>query len=517
MYGKSSSSSKEQRQEFLKCLKVRIDQIVEKDRIEDRAGGLVRDAYTWILKNETYLDWQTNGKKRLLWLKGDAGKGKTMLICGIINTLMGITPKKPLAFFFCQAANFKLNNASAVLRGLIFMILDSQPHLISDIQIDFQHSLENLPEDGEAFFPLKRVMKAILEHPRLKPAWLVIDALDECLTNLDQLLGLIQDFSAHEKIKWVVSSRNVVSIGQALRDVGPQQAMVSLELNQDSVSASVATYIASKVEELSRLKRYDDIRKREVKEYLSQNADNTFLWVALVCQNLRQVQYRATERMKDFPPGLKPLYQRMLEQAFDQDHRHVCRPVLRHVLMAYEPLALSELVSLTVELENLLLEEVKNIVQLCGSFLTLRADRIYFVHQSAKDFLLSTDCVPSVLPQGGIPAIHHTLLKQSLTLMGGTLKYNMCRIRPGTPVTEVTWDSSLHVIRYPCMFWTQHACDATKEPSLFAGILGAPGEVFEFLKRHLLHWFEYLALVQKVSDGLLAIRGLSEALQVRPT
>ncbi|KAK4207885.1 hypothetical protein QBC37DRAFT_259694, partial [Rhypophila decipiens] len=31
--------------------------------------------------------WRYNSESRLVWIKGDPGKGKTMLLCGIIDEL----------------------------------------------------------------------------------------------------------------------------------------------------------------------------------------------------------------------------------------------------------------------------------------------------------------------------------------------------------------------------------------------------------------------------------------------
>jgi protocatechuate 3,4-dioxygenase beta subunit len=42
----------------------------------------------------------------LLWIKGDPGKGKTMLLCGIINKLNNsITQRALLSYSFCQATD----------------------------------------------------------------------------------------------------------------------------------------------------------------------------------------------------------------------------------------------------------------------------------------------------------------------------------------------------------------------------------------------------------------------------
>jgi hypothetical protein len=59
----------------------------DKKRIEDTKGGLLTDSYRWVLNNTTFRQWHEDQHRGLLWVKGDPGKGKTMLLCGIINEL----------------------------------------------------------------------------------------------------------------------------------------------------------------------------------------------------------------------------------------------------------------------------------------------------------------------------------------------------------------------------------------------------------------------------------------------
>ncbi|KAK0713356.1 heterokaryon incompatibility protein-domain-containing protein [Lasiosphaeria miniovina] len=63
------------------------DPRVEKKRIELAKGGLLVDAYLWVLENPDFNRWRHSTESRLLWIKGDPGKGKTMLLCGIIDEL----------------------------------------------------------------------------------------------------------------------------------------------------------------------------------------------------------------------------------------------------------------------------------------------------------------------------------------------------------------------------------------------------------------------------------------------
>jgi hypothetical protein len=52
----------------------------DKKRIEDTKGGLLEDSYRWILENSEFKQWHSAQQCPLLWIKGDPGKGKTMLL-----------------------------------------------------------------------------------------------------------------------------------------------------------------------------------------------------------------------------------------------------------------------------------------------------------------------------------------------------------------------------------------------------------------------------------------------------
>lgn len=74
----------------------------DKKRIEQTKGGLLQDSYRWVLDNEDFQRWRTDDQSRLLWIKGDPGKGKTMLLCGIIDEIQGEgSSTEPLSYFLC--------------------------------------------------------------------------------------------------------------------------------------------------------------------------------------------------------------------------------------------------------------------------------------------------------------------------------------------------------------------------------------------------------------------------------
>jgi len=117
------------------------DPSVEKERIKKTKGDLYKDSFCWILENTEFQKWRYNKETRLLWIKGDAGKGKTMLMIGIIEELYqlegdaeGLEAVETLSYFLCQGTDSCLNNAIAILRGIIYLLINQQPFLISHLR-----------------------------------------------------------------------------------------------------------------------------------------------------------------------------------------------------------------------------------------------------------------------------------------------------------------------------------------------------------------------------------------------
>jgi hypothetical protein len=140
----------------------------DKKRIEETKGGLLEDSYHWILEHSDFQQWLNDQQSRLLWIKGGPRKGKTMLLCGIVNELKkSIAATELLSYFFCQATDSRINNATAVLRGLVYLLVDQQPSLVSYIRKKHDHAGKTLFEDANAWVALSEIFTNILQDPSL--------------------------------------------------------------------------------------------------------------------------------------------------------------------------------------------------------------------------------------------------------------------------------------------------------------------------------------------------------------
>lgn len=447
----------------------------------------------------------------MLWIRGDPGKGKTMLLCGIVDELENLEKKGSKAgtvsYFFCQATDSRINNATAILRGIIYSLINQHPSLILYIRAEYDRTGEQLFQGTNAWNILSSMFQNLIQDSALGKSYIIIDALDECVTDLQQLLNLITRCSAVRLyIKWIVSSRNWPGIERAFSKMA-HIGSLSLELNEQSVSEAVAYYINAKVQALAEECQYNNETQNAVKHYLAFNAHGTFLWVALVCEELTKMSGWEVDEtaLAIFPPGLNSLYKRMMEQIRSSRQAQLCQAILSTLTIIQRPINLDE-IAVIVEVPPKAASDYKALAEIigyCGSFLTLRDRTIFFVHQSAKDFLSEQE--DASRKENG----HKVIFSRSIKAMTRILRRDIYNLQhPGIMMEEIQIPDKdpLAPIRYACAYWIDHFCESQE--------VQERATLDHFLKKHLLHWFEALSLIRGTSEGVVALRKLSNMLEV---
>jgi hypothetical protein len=425
-----------------------------------------------------------------------------------------------LAYFFCQSTRPELSNAASVLRGLIYLLVDQREGLIRHIQKRHKVAGGKMFEGSNAIYALREILSDILSDSTLPTTYLLIDALDECTSGLSELLHIITDDNLAQKsrVKWLVTSRNVPDIEQSLHS-SSMSDKVSLELNAGHISKAVTAFVDFKVQQLAATKKYDAKTHGEVRQVLHGKAEDTFLWVSLVCKELEGVAlFRTEEVLREVPPGLDPLYDRMIHQIFAQkDYRTSkhCKNVLRSITLAYRPLRLDEIATTAgLPMDQFTsVERIGDIINRCGSFLTVRQDIVSFIHLSAKDYFTLGN--GEKIFDGELVEGKERMAHRLLGAMNNTLCRDMCNLqKPGTRIQEAKRkikDSILPQIAYACEYWIEHlsACLPASD-----GILSDNGKAHSFLQKHTLHWLEAMSLLNRIPDAIAATQRLHSMLTV---
>ncbi|KAF0637062.1 hypothetical protein FPSE5266_06951 [Fusarium pseudograminearum] len=497
------------------------DPSLDKERILDTKGNLLRESYGWVIDHPQFQDWKTNVHHRRLWIRGDAGKGKTMLLCGIIEELEK-DPFHRLCYFFCQATDQKLRDGKCVLRGLLFHLIKQYPWLISHVRKDYDDSGEKLFNDHNAWQALRNIFLSVLDDESLDEVTIIVDALDECMIHRDELLKFICDVSSRSRAKIIVSSRPLSTIQKALQGDGSNSTMLALELNDDLISDAVKRFIDNRVASLAKTEpfQHDPEICDEIAKHLTDNANNTFLWVALVCQELSsgtvQLISHVKAILKNSPPGLDNLYDQMLETIRRESRDfEICIEILAANSVVTRPVSIAELLCILDAnvASELNIMDLERIIMSCGSFLHLQKGVVYFIHQSAVDFLLKDEL--SRLPR--IADRHRSVFLNALyTLQASpSLKRDIYNVdEPGLARKDVeTPDPDpLLPICYSCIHWVDHLREYLLSDGRKERLGSVPVQdvslVYAFLNIKFLFWIEALSLLQNVPQAIKSIQNL---------
>lgn len=490
--------SKNEDAEDQACLKDLLvsDPRDDKARIEETKGGLLSRSYIWILEDPDFQRWRENDQNKPFWITGAPGKGKTMMLCGIINELSKQSGTN-VSYSFCQGTDKRINTGTSVLRGLLFLLCNQQHSLISHIRDKYDNAGGKLFEDTNSWFALSGIFGNVLGDSGIRHTYLIVDALDECLPDSRQLLVklILRMANAYPTVKWILSSRELGEFEIHLREA----THLSLESRGESVSRAVNAYISSKLTTLGE-QHLRPLEAKRIADELKQKSEGTFLWAAIVCKELESAQeYEVMEILTEMPTGLNDLYGKLVQdiKALKRKNATYCQSVLQTVTVAFRPLTLKELRELA-DLPRTVPAEA--VTKMCRSLLTIRDDSIFFVHQSAKDYLSNewhTVFKPSIRD------MHKLMFSRSVETMEQILQENVYRLgHPGISIEDIRPPNPdpLLSVQYSCVYWITHLREA--QPC------SAEGQVGRFLRIHFLHWFEALSLIRSASACVYALRDL---------
>jgi hypothetical protein len=134
---------------------------------------------------------------------------------------------------------------------------------------------------------------------------------------------------------------------------------------------------------------------------------------------------------------------------------------------------------------------------------------IRLFHLSFRDFLVNKERCKDEAMFIDENEAHRQIFGHCLGHLSHSLKKNICGlIHPGTFLAEIERDVVIrhipHTIRYACQYWALHLKDAK---------ISQPGttemtHALEFLRLHLLHWIEALAIIECLNDAVTGIADL---------
>lgn len=390
-----------------------------KNHVEARLEGTCE----WFLNHENFQRWSEEDSGPLL-VSADPGCGKSVLAKHLIDDRL--PRSSTICYFF-----FKDQDQCTVcqaLCALLHQLFSQKPFLI-------KHAMEEYRENGQGMIrstkSLWEILGKAVKDPETGPVIIVLDALDECdESEFKDLVRIIQsqfqnDHSGFSKVKYLLTSRpyeQIVCKFTGLLELFPY-VRIPGEEESESISREVNHVIRYRVEQLARDKRLPDPVKCHLRERLLQIPHRTYLWVYLVFDLLATEDFKKTPNGVDhtiavLPANTYEAYERILSKSKKDP---MVRRALSIILAANRPLTLSEMnIALNVHktsrsIYDLDVEDDEDfrsrLRTWCGLFVSVHHDKVYFLHQTAREFLLAHAATPPNVTLE--PRWRHSITSQS--------------------------------------------------------------------------------------------------------
>ncbi|XTI89669.1 hypothetical protein V2W45_1404203 [Cenococcum geophilum] len=410
--GEKLSLNEEQKRMLFNSL--RFDQI-------DARQMTIKNAHAktckWLLKNTEYVDWLDATKLGehygFLWIKGKPGTGKsTLMKYALANARKTMTDRIVISFFFNARGEGLEKSTIGTYQSLLLQLLERLPALqcifnslgllISSISTSHQWSIESL----------KTLLEQAIQSLGESSVVCFIDALDECEER--QIRDMISFFehlselaiSAGVKFQVCFSSRHYPHI--TIR----KNLDLVLE-GQEGHNQDITNYLDSELK-IGHSKVAEQIRIK-----LQEKALGIFMWVILVVGILNKEYdsgriYMLRRRLREIPGDLHELFRDILTR--DSDNRDELILCIQWVLFSRQPLSPEEVYFAILSgvkpetlskwdpneiardvTERFILNSSKGLAEITKS----KIQKVQFIHESVKDFLLKENGLGNIWPELG--------------------------------------------------------------------------------------------------------------------
>ncbi|KAI4605589.1 hypothetical protein J4E83_010582 [Alternaria metachromatica] len=368
--------------------------------LEDRKGPKTLGTCEWVSWSVEYNNWATKSSG-LLWISGDAGKGKTMLALNLVSTLKTQSSAGYVVHFFCSRDHGK-NTGCSILRGIIYQLLVQKEELFEHISDDYEKHGASLFDDRK-FQALWAIFARIIHDHNVTCLTCILDGLDECdeegledfWTKIETLYKAdpkVKPGIRHHSLRLLIVSRNhPYSIQRALEDCPRLRFEGKGEYHMKS---DIYKFIDDR---MAGLKCPSETRTH-IKEKLCGRAESTYLWVGFAINALKKVRVIDMEKtVESFPRGLDAMYRRMLLAITDHERARVIE-ILRWIIVAFRPLNLRELaiaVNTSPAKGQSMEDAITDEVAYAGDLLVMERNKstgnqvVRLVHSSVLDFFRS--------------------------------------------------------------------------------------------------------------------------------
>ncbi|KAH7027326.1 ankyrin repeat-containing domain protein, partial [Microdochium trichocladiopsis] len=348
-----------------------------KNRNPQRAEGTCG----WFTRHTRFQNWRRQ-RSALLWVSADPGCGKSVLSRYLIDAVLPVSDDRIVCYFFFKDDFEDQRTLSIALRCILHQLFRQEPSLLSS---------------------------EVLKHRCAREIVCILDALDECSDSKQLIEALTATFVGGQgthRLKVIATSRPYRIIRSDFATLEGVQPTIHLsgeskeEANQ--ISEEISVVIQQHIAQLTKLRQLSSTQAESLRAAMAASENRTYLWVYLVFADLDKAsllnQYALQEAIEALPQELDEAYDGILSKS---ENPAQVLTVLQIIVAAERPLHLREMaVALALggkeyhayqELEadvsdaTQLQQEIRD---LCGLFIVVVDERLFLLHQTAREFLV---------------------------------------------------------------------------------------------------------------------------------
>ncbi|BCR94918.1 uncharacterized protein AKAW2_11964A [Aspergillus luchuensis] len=308
----------------------------------------------WLLNMEQYMKWKIS-RNNLLWIKGAAGCGKTVLCSRIIKDLQdhcGGEQSSSLCYFFMDASEERGVDINRVYGSFVRQLIHQGATIPRYLPRPWRN--HNSPSDEQHSVSWKRLLNGLLlqfEHN-----YIVLDGLDECeeylQSGVPELANFVKEMMKQTKGQQhlIVFSRNLEQLRHAFEGLKISTATI----DESTVNVDMQTALRHQFSHQGKLARWPISLKKKIEESLLAQANGSFRWMDCQLQTLRRcaTPQAVHKALRDLPKSLEEHYTTTINK-IDESNRIAVKNLLRWVAFALRPLSLHEITSaIAINVDN---------------------------------------------------------------------------------------------------------------------------------------------------------------------
>ncbi len=391
-------------QEERKCLQAL--RTSEYEKFKDRNPNRLEGTCQWILQHENFQNWRDNSLS-LLWVSADPGCGKSVFSKSLIDEDIRSTETRTTCYFFFKDDNEIQKNITTALSALLHQLFSQKPILITHAMSDYAVDGDKLPQ---SFHKLWSVLTKAVVDSKAGEVVCILDALDECAEEgRYQFIDAVNTFcyrstvkQSKSQLKFFVTSRPYLDIERRFMKPISNFSMIRLHGEKESaaIGHEIDAVIRWRVRSLGLELELENREQSTLERELLGMKHRTYLWLKLIFEVIRNEVDPTTKKLRQIictlPHTVDQAYETILLRGKDQTR---ARKLLHIIVAATRPLTLKEMnIALAIQGNNRSPEDLnlgnearfESVIRnICGFFVTIIDQKVYLIHQTAKEFLVA--------------------------------------------------------------------------------------------------------------------------------